>query len=62
MKKVRASTLTHDYNRNGTTMLFAALNTLDGQVIAQCQLRRRHTEWLEFLRQINRSIGTECFS
>ena len=54
LKKGRAATMTHDYKRNGTTTLFAALNVLDGQVIAQCQQRHRHTEWLKFLRQIDR--------
>ena len=54
MKKGRAATMTHDYKRNGTTTLFAALNILDGQVIAQCQQRHRHTEWLKFLKQIDR--------
>ena len=54
LKKARAATLTHDYKRNGTTTLFAALNVLDGQVIAQCQQRHRHTEWLKFLRKIDR--------
>jgi transposase len=54
LKKGRASTMTHDYKRNGTTTLFAALNVFDGQVIAQCQQRHRHTEWLQFLRQIDR--------
>jgi transposase len=54
LKKGRAATMTHDYKRNGTTTLFAALNVLDGQVIAQCQKRHRHTEWLKFLRQIDR--------
>ena len=54
MKKGRAATMTHDYKRNGTTTLFAALSVLDGQVIAQCQQRHRHTEWLRFLRQIDR--------
>ncbi len=54
MKKGRAATMTHDYKRNGTTTLFAALNVLDGQVISQCQQRHRHTEWLKFLRQIDR--------
>lgn len=54
LKKGRAATMTHDYKRNGTTTLFAALNVLDGQVIAQCQPRHRHTEWLKFLRQIDR--------
>jgi len=54
MKKGRAATMTHDYKRNGTTTLFAALNVLDGTVISQCQKRHRHIEWLKFLRQIDR--------
>ncbi len=54
LKKGRAQTLTHDYKRHGTTTLFAALSTLDGSVISRCAQRHRHTEWLEFLRQINR--------
>ena len=54
LKKGRAATMTHDYKRNGTTTLFAALNVLDGQVIAQCQQRHRHIEWLKFLRKIDR--------
>ncbi len=54
LKKGRAQTMTHDYKRNGTTTLFAALNVLDGSVIGQCQQRHRHTEWLKFLRQIDR--------
>jgi transposase len=54
MKKGRAATMTHDYKRNGTTTLFAALNVLDGQVIGQCQQRHTHIEWLKFLRQIDR--------
>ncbi|MGO4332589.1 IS630 family transposase [Cupriavidus sp. 2TAF22] len=54
LKKGRAATMTHDYKRNGTTTLFAALNVLDGQVIAQCQQRHRHSEWLKFLRKIDR--------
>ncbi len=54
LKKGRAATMTHDYKRNGTTTLFAALNVLDGRLIAQCQQRHRHTEWLKFLRQIAR--------
>jgi transposase len=55
LKKGRAATMTHDYKRHGTTTLFAALNVLDGQVIAQCQPRHRHSEWLKFLRQIDRA-------
>ena len=54
LKRGHAATMTHDYKRNGTTTLFAALNVLDGQVIAQCQRRQRHTEWLTFLRKIDR--------
>jgi transposase len=54
LKKGRVATMTHDYKRNGTTTLFAALNVFDGQVIAQCQQRHRHTEWLKFLRKIDR--------
>lgn len=54
MKKGRAATMTHDYKRNGTTTLFAALSVLDGQVISQCQQRHRHIEWLKFLKQIDR--------
>jgi transposase len=54
IKKGRAATMTHDYKRHGTTTLFAALNTLDGAVIARCEARHRHFEWLKFLRQIDR--------
>jgi len=53
LKKGRAQTFTHDYKRNGVTTLFAALNTLDGNVISQCMKRHRHQEWLRFLRQID---------
>jgi transposase len=47
-------TLTHDYKRNGTTTLFAAMSTLDGTAISRCEQRHRHVEWLDFLPQINR--------
>jgi hypothetical protein len=50
MKKGRCGTMTHDYKRNGTTTLFAALNVLDGTVIGQCLPRHRHREFLRFLR------------
>jgi len=53
MKKGRAHTMTHDYKRHGTTTLFAALNTLDGSVMATCMERHRHQEWLKFLRLID---------
>ena len=51
--------MTHDYKRNGTTTLFAALNVLDGHVIAQCQQRHRHGEWLQFLREIDRETPAD---
>jgi len=53
MKKGRAGTMTHDYKRNGTTTLFAALNMLDGRVIGTCLPRHRHREFLRFLRLID---------
>jgi transposase len=53
MKKGRAGTLTHDYKRNGTTTLFAALNMLDGRVIGACMQRHRHREFLRFLKLID---------
>lgn len=54
LKKGRAATMTHDYKRHSTTTLFAALSTLDGQIIACCQQRHRHIEWLDFLKKIDR--------
>ena len=57
MKRGRAGTMTHDYKRNGTTTLFAALNTLDGKVIGQCLPRHRHQEFLKFLRTIDRQTN-----
>jgi transposase len=45
--------MTHDYKRNGTTTLFAALNVLDGKVIGECHARHRHQEWLRFLRRLD---------
>src|SRR6202521_5666625 len=53
LKKGRGQTMTHDYKRNGTATLFAALNTLDGSVISLCQERHRHQEWLKFLRLLD---------
>ena len=53
MKKGRAGTMTHDYKRNGTTTLFAALNMLDGKVIGACMPRHRHREFLRFLKLID---------
>src|SRR5262245_46489323 len=52
----RAGTMTHDYKRNGTTTLFAALDVLTGTVIGQCLPRHRHTEFLKFLNTIDREV------
>jgi transposase len=56
MVKGRAGTMTHDYKRNGTTTLFAALDVLTGSVIGQCLPRHRHEEFLTFLRTIDRNV------
>jgi len=56
IKKGRAGTMTHDYKRNGTTTLFAALNVLTGVVIGQCMPRHRHEEFLKFLRTIDKEV------
>jgi transposase len=56
MKKGRGTTMTHDYKRNGTTTLFAALNTASGEVFGLCQEKHRHQEWLKFLRMIDQTI------
>ena len=53
IKKGRCGTMTHDYKRNGTATLFAALNALEGEVISMCDDRHRHQEWLKFLRAID---------
>jgi transposase len=56
MKKGRAGTLTHDYKRNGTTTLFAALNVLDGKVIGRNMQRHRHQEFILFLNAIEAEV------
>ena len=59
IKKGRAGTMTHDYKRNGTTTLFAALSMLDGSVVGQCLPRHRHQEFLKFLRTLDREFPRE---
>ena len=49
IKKGRLGTMTHDYKRNGTTTLFAALEMAEGSIIATCMNRHRHQEWIKFL-------------
>ena len=59
LKKGRCGTMTHDYKRNGTTTLFAALNILSGKVIGECHTRHRHQEWLRFLRRLDREFPSK---
>jgi transposase len=56
IKKGRAGTMTHDYKRNGTTTLFAALDVLDGKVIGRCMQRHRHQEFIRFLNAIEAEV------
>jgi transposase len=56
MKRGRLGTMTHDYKRNGTTTLFAALNVLDGSVIGRNMQRHRHQEFIRFLNAIERDV------
>lgn len=53
LKPGRCGTFTHDYKRNGTTTLFAALNVVEGRVIGECYPRHRHQEFLRFLRRLD---------
>ena len=59
IKKGRCGTMTHDYKRNGTTTLFAALEVLQGRVIGECFERHRHQELLRFLRRLDREFPGE---
>jgi transposase len=56
LKKGRCGTMTHDYKRNGTTTLFAALNVLEGGVIGRCMQRHRHQEFIRFLNTIGADV------
>lgn len=56
MKKGRASTMTHDYKRNGTTTLFAALDVKTGQVIGECLPKHRAKEFIRFLKKIDKVV------
>ena len=59
MKPGRCGTMTHDYKRNGTTTLFAALNVATGEVVGECMSRHRHDEFLAFLRRLDRRVPEE---
>jgi transposase len=56
MKKGRAGTMTHDYKRNGTTTLFAALDVLTGKVVGECFSRHTNREFLRFLRKVDKEV------
>ncbi len=56
MKKGRGATMTHDYKRNGTTTLFAALDVLEGTVFGRNMARHRHQEFIRFLNALEREI------
>jgi len=56
LKRGRSQTMTHDYKRNGTATLFAALNAANGEVYGFCQERHRHQEWLRFLRLLDQAM------
>ncbi len=59
LKKGRCGTMTHDYKRNGTTTLFAALELADGKVIGQCYARHRHQEFMRFLKRLEDEFPQE---
>ena len=59
LKKGRCGTMTHDYVRNGTTTLFAALEMASGRLIGTCMPRHRHQEWLKFLKLIDAQTPAE---
>src|SRR5881396_868855 len=59
MKPGRAGTMTHDYKRNGTTTLLAALSVLDGTVIGRCMQRHRHLEFICFLNAVERQVSAD---
>jgi transposase len=56
VKPGRCATMTHDYERHGTTTLFAALNVLDGTVVGRCMQRHRHQEFLRFLNAVEAAV------
>jgi len=56
LKPGKCGTMTHDYKRNGTTTLFAALNVLDGTVVGRCMPRHTHKEFIKFLNAVERAV------
>jgi hypothetical protein len=51
--------MTHDYKRNGTTTLFAAIEMAEGQVISTCMDKHRHQEWVKFLKLIDKETPSD---
>jgi transposase len=56
LKPGKCGTMTHDYKRNGTTTLFAALNVLDGAVLGRCMQKHTHQEFIRFLNAVEREV------
>ena len=59
LTKGRCGTMTHDYKRDGTTTLFAAIDMVKGKVIASRMKRHRHQEWIKFLAKIDAETPPE---
>ena len=55
----RCGTMTHDYKRNGTTTLFAAIEMAEGKLIGTCMSKHRHQEWIKFLKLIDAETPAE---
>jgi hypothetical protein len=56
LKPGKCGTMTHDYKRNGTTTLFAALNVLDGTVLGRCMAKHTRKEFIKFLNAVERAV------
>jgi transposase len=59
LRRGRCGTMTHDYKRNGTTTLFAAIEMTEGRLIGTCMSKHRHQEWIKFLKQIDAETPAE---
>lgn len=56
LKRGKCATMTHDYKRNGTTTLFAALNVLEGTVVGRCMQRHTHEDFIGFLNSVESKV------
>ena len=59
LKKGRCETMTHDYKRNGTSTLFAALDVQSGEVIGECYKKHRHQEFIKFLKIVEKQAPAD---